>query len=886
MKRFNRHYLLASIVLVFLLTGSLCLPLQAQVLGWQYENILTDVQQSGANPDMQIDQVGNIHVSYWQREEGKLVYAVRTKTTGQWDITTINESGLYGIRSALKVDNNGLVHIAFLKLIAGQGWLYYATNRTGSWTSEAVFTNSGLGDYQGGNSFPYYFIPSLDIDIQANGKPVILFFNGAILSTSLCSDGNIGKYYSAYELNSNLVVQQLDDNWNYIPMPDAPYTGPSNCVPSGDRFGEYGQLLSRSGGNFYMTGNSVHSNKILWLGSTTNSLTNWSRQTVDSLERAFATPTNTNLHWDTFDGNTLHRAPDGTVHMLYITSRLYGKLSSTDVFKRFFYTRFHPDSLGSPTYQIFHKELTGRDGYKDNFAITAKSSDSLYAAYHYANSGDIVVATSFNGGQTWTPNFLYNAQVSAPMKMDRYQDSLFLLVYDEEVNALSLSRRSFSNSTWITESVTTNENRATVLSADILRSSGEDEVGLFYDEKQNGTLSYGERLLGNWTFETIATNQGEFTGVSMGRLANGEPCAAFAGTDPQTLQFTWRDNGNWQFTTIASGGTYEDLTLIVDGNVAHLSYFLSSEGEVHYATATPATASWTQQVVDASSQIVGKHASMVLTTDGILKLVYSDIFNAKLRFATLAPGGSWQIADLTGNQEFNPVFPDLKLRLDDRPVVAFRDASNNNIILAEQQGDSTWTLSTVTGDLSNLVGAPLKLVLDDKDRPWILYNFITSTNEMRLVRRDGQGNWNQVSVLNNPNQIANVFDFQLVGEDFYVVGKQNRTGNNGIGLLFAANGVNTLLEENFEPTAFQLYPNPLSGTELVLQYGLRASGKVHISLYNLQGQRVHLEPETSLQSPGTYQRTLALGTLRPGLYFVVLESNHSRMQRKLVISPR
>jgi hypothetical protein len=685
-------------------------------------------------------------------------------------------------------------------------------------------------------------------------------------------------------LNSNLVAQELNDSWNYIPLSNVPYTGLSNCLASGDRFGEFGRILPGVGNNYYVMTNSMHNDKVLWFESSPGSLNTWEYATVDSLERAYNISSSTSLFWETFDGLTVDQSPDSQVHMMYITSRLYGKLASNNSRKRFYYTRFHPDSLGSPTYTPYYKEVTGRDGYKDNFAIHAKSADSVYAAYHYANTGQVIASQSFNGGQNWFLDTLFNAPVTAQMKMAAHGDSLFLLAYREDLDYLTFSRRSFANDNWVTENATVNENRATILSSEITRNGPDDEIRMFFDELQNGILSYGERIGGSWSFEEIATANHQFLGVSLGKLSNGEPCAAFSRDDPQNLWFAYRENGNWQFNTIETGEDFEDLSLVMDGNTAHLSYYVSSQGELRYAKATDATTgNWATQVVDNSSLIVGQHANMQMDANGVLHLAYVDVFNARTRYGSLGTNGAWSISNITATQEYNPSFLDLKIRSDNRPVVALRDAGTNSLVVGENPADTTWVLTNVVGDVSNLVGAPLKLILDDKDRPWVLYNYITATNEMRLVRRDGAGQWNQVSVLNNFNQIANVFDFHLVGEDFYILGKQNRTSNQGLGMLYAANGVNTHLEAQLDPASLEIYPNPVTDHQISLRFSLKKAAEVEVGLYNLQGQMVHHWGETPLLPAGPHERELDVADVAPGLYLLVLESAGQRIHRKLVV---
>ena len=79
-------------LLIFLLiTGGLPQSLNAQFLQWEYEDVLTDVQQSGANPDMVADEQGNLHVTFWRKEADQLTYAFRDVSTGNWTYEILDE---------------------------------------------------------------------------------------------------------------------------------------------------------------------------------------------------------------------------------------------------------------------------------------------------------------------------------------------------------------------------------------------------------------------------------------------------------------------------------------------------------------------------------------------------------------------------------------------------------------------------------------------------------------------------------------------------------------------------------------------------------------------------------------------------------------------------
>ncbi|MEM6342788.1 MAG: T9SS type A sorting domain-containing protein [Bacteroidota bacterium] len=879
----KRSYFPISILLTLFMLS--VLVLEAQLLSWQYENILTDIQQSGASPDLMIDDAGNLHVSFWIRKEEKLMYARRDKASGQWTYEVVPESGAYGLRSAILIDNNGFVHIAFLRRQDDEAWLHYATNESGSWQSSRIFDSSDLGAYGEGSVFPFYLKHSLDITLQSSGEPLIMFFNGKISNTIPCNDAPGLTSYNQYELNLNVIAKQTDNTWSHNQLPDINFTENFGCLPGVDRFGEFCQIIPGPNDNFYAIGNALHTSSLIWAESASNNLLNWSYQSADSLERVFNTMLTTNTFYEGFDDLVFDQSADGYIHLIYTTSNFYGKLSNNDARKQFFYNRFHPDSIGMAGYSPFYKEVTSRDGYKNHLSLAAKSADSIFLSYQIANSSDVIVSQSTNGGDTWSVDTLLSAPITSKMKMSLYQDSLFLLAYHEDLDFLTLSRRSTQVNNWVTENASLTETRAASFDSEIERSGTDDQIYIAFDEASTGSVNYGERINGVWTYQTVISDIDFIDGLSLARYANGDPVIAFADQGGQSLEIASRVGGSWQINTIQSGGQYRDLQLLEVNGALHLCYYLASEGELRYAFLDNPGGVWTNQLIDNTSLIVGQQPSFKADNNGKLYVAYVDAFNAKLKLANLPVGGSWTFADVTNPQSYIPVFPDVEITQNDEPLIAFRDASSNRIIVANSDGQGGWTFDPVVGDFTNLVGAPLDLLLDDKDRPWILYNYLSASDELRLIRRDGQGLWNQVSVLNNINQIANSFDFHLVDQDFYVLGKQNRPGQNGIGMLYAFDGVNTSLEESLVGGSFRVWPNPSGQSPLWLSFELIKPQEISVAIYNLQGQKLHLIQDTQLLTAGNHQLQWDPASMSPGMYFVVLETAKGRLTQKLVVQP-
>ena len=139
-----------------------------------------------------------------------------------------------------------------------------------------------------------------------------------------------------------------------------------------------------------------------------------------------------------------------------------------------------------------------------------------------------------------------------------------------------------------------------------------------------------------------------------------------------------------------------------------------------------------------------------------------------------------------------------------------------------------------------------------------------------------------MSVTNNIGSIANEYDFHLVGEDFYVVGKKNRPGDNGIALLYAPAGVTTAIEALQQQLSLKVSPNPMT-TQGHIRFDNPVNGPMEIALYNLNGQKVHSVMKTSQLGAGPQDIQWDAGTLASGVYFLRLQGSDFAVHRKVVV---
>jgi len=103
----------------------------------------TDVDTSptcGNDTDIIVDHNDKIHISYLDKSEG-LKYA--TNVNGSWEVFNVDEEENVGWNTSIVIDSNNTVHISYSDPSSiidppGNGYLKYATNKSGTWTTQVI----------------------------------------------------------------------------------------------------------------------------------------------------------------------------------------------------------------------------------------------------------------------------------------------------------------------------------------------------------------------------------------------------------------------------------------------------------------------------------------------------------------------------------------------------------------------------------------------------------------------------------------------------------------------------------------------------------------------------------------------------------------------------
>lgn len=878
----NKNLVVYFLALIQLVWFSLPSDLAGQILDWDYENILTDTYQSGAHADMVTDHLGNIHISYWDREAEKLMYGVRDKATGQWSIERIADTGNYGFISAITADPSGNIHIAYIKDQSGKAYIRYAHNSSGSWSVESVLPQKDIGIYGKDNIFPSFIQHSLDIRVNGSGQPAILFFNGNISSYIQCPTP-IGQTYGNYDLDMNLTERDGSGNWSLHEFANIPDKYNTVCLPQGDRFGEFSRLVPGMNGEYHAITNSLHNHDLLFFSSAPNDLFNWTYKPLDSLGNWYSVaPRNFRESFDYIDATF---SGDSTIHVAYGLSNLYGNVSSDPTRRTFYYAKINLNEVNDSAYSPYIFQFLPKTIYRSYYSIAASSSDTVALTYYSIPDRNLVLAYSDNGGFSWEEDTVDHIITNTYTRSEIYGDSVFVLYYDADKDFLKLASRKVSGSQWNIEQATVSELSGDYISSQIIRTGNSDDIHIAYSERMTGAVLYGSRENSVWNFEQVDIAGEEEGNLKLEISDQGKPCIVYANQVADELKIACKPASSWQTYVVDTGVSPRAMGFASVGDSLHICFFDLETGHLKYARAAAVAGPWDISTLDSSSLIVGQRLDMHKDDSGNLYIGYVDPFNEILKYARKPFGQSWEKEDVTIAFNYSPGALSVKTNSVGTPLIAFRDASDNSIFLAEKTSPNSWGINEVfIDDVTNLIGSPLDLIIDSEDRPWVLYNYSSIHDEVRLVRLDPAGDWQQVSILNNAAEISGTFDFHLVGDDFYILGRKNQVDNLGIGMLYAESGVRTAVESDLVAASLKLIPNPVKGTGYV-SFSLPAATKISVDIYNLSGKNIHSVVDDNYFLPGNHQLEWPASNLPAGVYLCKITGDGFSVTKKWVVLP-
>ena len=858
---------------IFLLVAFLPAHLFSQGLQWSSDDIATDLRQSGGSPDLYQSASGDLRLSYWNAEEDHLSLASKTHLSGIWQISTPGLSvENHGYKSALTEDDNGNIHLAYLaESPQGFAVLRYATNTNGQWTIEAPLGEEDLGPYGIDVSDPGFIQASIDIELTNDGRPIISVFDGSIQTLGTCTFIN-GPFYVDYDLQVRVTGKDSSGQWIEVLLEDIPVKRHPECLPQGDRFGEFCTMEKREDGTMYLLVNSTHNHELLLFYSDGTDYTTWAHQVLDSVD---TTLPGAARFLDTFEDPQLELASDSSLFVFSAGSSRYGFDGSTNRYLMTF-IKFTPASDSSLTYTKENQINYGQsNNYRSHLSFIAKNQDTLYQTYLEILTSTLWIQYSFNGGLSWQKDSVDQISTNANCVSAITSDSLIVVAYDQFKQSLTEYAFPLSATSHTTRTITVTESRGRYISSVVSREPGGDIAAVVYPEDFSSSLLFSSNESGTWVEELIS--DAAPSSAALTRTASGSYLAVFSDADAGMTYQGEKGSGTWSVSPITQD-CFQQFQLVSDADSIYGIGIRKTDGALVLMTRELPPSAWRLSVLDTSSAPYTS-LSPIRLVNGELHFTLANLLSNQVFYVTRPQNGQWNFTAVTQPQSYAPLSLDIGLFSTGEPVITFKDGKSSDIFIAEFRAGQ-FELSKVPSIAGNFVGLPLKLLIDSKDKPWILYNYADFGNDMKLIRRDASGTWFGVGISGNSIEISDVFDFHLVEDDLYIFGKKNEMGNRGIGVLFAQNGIRTLIETPIDFLDLSLFPNPSDGV-LHLKYVLEQPSPVTIQLYNLTGEKVY--HKELFRSAGYQEEELKLSVLGSGHYMLTLSTGESISTRKLLL---
>jgi hypothetical protein len=383
-------------------------------------------------------------------------------------------------------------------------------------------------------------------------------------------------------------------------------------------------------------------------------------------------------------------------------------------------------------------------------------------------------------------------------------------------------------------------------------------------------VEYLSESAGGWTTEYPAFANPKF--ISLALNSTDEPSVSFFSNDDGTLRFGEKQSGVWSFITVDSdpfGATGFNSSLVLDasGNPRICYHSEGSAYSLRYAARTGGV--WFMQNVDVAG-LTGYQCAMALDGNGYPRISYYSYTAGSLKFAYRNDSndlGVWttEVVDATGPPNTNG-FPDrlTSIAIDSQgnPHIAYYDNAHGKLRYASKAGN-TWTKTTV--DAAGNVGGYVSLQLDATDQPFISY-YDVDQQDLKFAHL-AQGLWRVLRV-DSVGDVGRWSSLRLGPEgDPYIAYSDATTG--ALKLAHGTTAVVSVVDpQRTAASEVSCWPNPARG-RVNVWFSRSLDRSAVVEVLDLAGRRRASIDAGSLE-PGKRVLDLGVESLEPGMYFVRL----------------
>lgn len=518
----------------------------------------------GSDSSLQIDDLGNLHVSYRDITNEGLKYGINN---GQgWVLSTIEGNG-QGKGNSLVLDSNNNPHVSYfdgnnnrLKYasLTGTSWSISTVETGLSWgnSSSASQTDTSIGIDSSDNVHISYFNAGLKyasydgtswnftlIDTVENiqGNTNLIIDNGQRIHISYHDNANKSLKYATYQDS-----QDPQDIWDL------------SIVDSQADVGEYSSIVLDSNDDTHISYFDASTKDLKYATDVSGQ---WTTYTIDSegdvgYGSSIAIDSNDALHisYDDSTNGDLKYATNANGSWVISTIESQGNVGAYS-------------SIGVDSYNGIHIS------YYD-----ATNGDLRYANNQYSNSQWVAasVATSGNVGH----------HTSLAIDSD---DTVHISYIDYDNESLHYAKNTWGPSGWVT-SVIDSDSHSIGTSTSIAVDDS-NKVHISYQDVTNYNLKYATDESGSWTTATVDALGDVGDTSSITTDSEGVVHISYFDDTNENLKHATNYNStqtppNWMIMTVDSSGAVGEYSSIAfdSEDRAHISYHDLTNSDLKYAT--------------------------------------------------------------------------------------------------------------------------------------------------------------------------------------------------------------------------------------------------------------------------------------------------------------
>lgn len=224
----------------------------------------------------------------------------------------------------------------------------------------------------------------------------------------------------------------------------------------------------------------------------------------------------------------------------------------------------------------------------------------------------------------------------------------------------------------------------------------------------------------------------------------GEPAIAFIDGDDDTVKFAQQLNSQW---------LSQDVETLTNSSSADVRMALGPGGEPHIIVTRYEflrhywrdSAGWHSEDLLASPPSVG-YCDIAVDDQGGAHMVALLEYGDRVLYSYKPAAGTLNNQDLSLPSANPPVWTNLALTSDGRPVASFQIGLDKTVYIAEMNASGTWQYEQAGQDVAQVHG----LGVGPNDEPVIAYRRDSANDGLRLLRRQGQS-WTDELVVADPD---------------------------------------------------------------------------------------------------------------------------------------